>query len=297
MRPSAAFSTTCRSALGADDRRSVAAVIDRFLAHRGQRLHVVDHGGRGLSVLLLHGGSAHARWWDFVVPHLGRVRALALDLRGHGDSAWALDGAYRVEDYAEDVGTAIAGLRLERPALVGHSLGAFVALRYALDRPGALSALVLVDGRASFGTSGSRRLRLLGMLGAAQYGSLEEAVTKFRALPQETIAEPGVLRHVARHSFRRQSDGRWTAKFDRASLAAHECFDLRQRLSELELPVLFVRGEHSTVVSAAGQSKLASACPRGRSTEIPGCHHHVLIDRPDLLGRMIGAFLREVTRP
>jgi pimeloyl-ACP methyl ester carboxylesterase len=271
-------------------------LTDRFVTHRGQRLHVVDHGGRGLAVLLLHGGSAHARWWDFVVPHLGRVRALALDLRGHGDSEWAAGGAYRMGDYAEDVGAAIAGLHLERPALVGHSLGAFVALRYALDHPEALCALVLVDGRASFGVSGSRRLRLLGMLGAARYGSLEEAVAKFRPLPEETVAEPDVLRHVARHSFRRESDGRWTAKFDRASLAAHESFDLRHRLAELELPVLFVRGEHSTVVSAAGQSKLAAACRRGRSVEIPGCHHHVLIDRPDLLGRAIGACLHEVIR-
>jgi pimeloyl-ACP methyl ester carboxylesterase len=268
-------------------------LIDRFFTRRGQRLHVIDHGGRGLPVLLLHGGSAHARWWDFVVPHLGEVHAFALDLRGHGDSEWARGGAYRVEDYAEDVGTAIAALDLEQPVLVGHSLGAFVALRYAVDHPRALSSLVLVDGRASFGASGSRYLRLLGMLDSAEYDSLEGAVAKFQPLPKETIARPEVLARVARHTFRRRSDGRWTPKFDRASLASHEPFDLKSRLGDLEFPVLFVRGEHSTVISATTQAKLSAACREGRSVEIPGCHHHVLIDRPDLLGREIRSLVRE----
>src|SRR6202008_2777537 len=106
------------------------AVTDRTLPAAGLRLHVVDHGGRGRPVMLLHGGSAHAHWWDFVVPHLGpKLRAFALHLRGHGDSEWSPHGAYRVADYAGDVGSLIESLGLERPTLVGHSLGAFVALR------------------------------------------------------------------------------------------------------------------------------------------------------------------------
>jgi pimeloyl-ACP methyl ester carboxylesterase len=270
-------------------------LIDRFFTRRGQRLHVVDHGGRGLPILLLHGGSAHARWWDFVVPYLGEVHAVALDLRGHGDSAWARGGAYGVADYVEDVGSAIDRLHLGPPVLVGHSLGALVALRYALDHPRALPALVMVDGRASLGASRSRYLRLLGMMDAVEYDSLEVAVARFRPLPKETVAPPEVLAHVARHAFRQRRDGRWTSKFDRASLASHAPLDMSHRLRELEFPVLFVRGEHSPVISARAQAHLAAACRAGRSVEIPGCHHHVLIDRPDLLGREIRSFLREIT--
>ena len=128
-------------------------------------------------MVLLHGGSAHARWWDFVVPHLGPgLRPLALDLRGHGDSQWSPDGAYSVADYASDVARLIASSDLERPALVGHSLGSFVALRYAVDHPRALAALVMVDGRASLGAAGSRYMWLLGMLGAVRYQSLAESI-------------------------------------------------------------------------------------------------------------------------
>jgi len=269
-------------------------LVDRQFTSRGLRLHVIDHGGSGLPVVLLHGGSAHARWWDFVVPHLGGgLRPYALDLRGHGDSDWAADGGYQIADYAADIGRLIADFGLERPALVGHSLGSFIALRYAIENPRGLAALVAVDGRASFGPAGSRYMKLLGMLGPAEYDRLEDAIERFRPLPKETIATAEVLAHVARHGFRYDA-GRWTTKFDRASFAGHESFDLEDRLGELECPVLFVRGERSPVISSARIAKLAAACRDGRFVELPGCHHHLPLDHPDLLGRHIGGFLREI---
>ena len=268
----------------------------RFFSSAGLRLHVLDHGGAGRPVVFLHGGSAHARWWDFVVPHLGDgLHAYALDLRGHGDSEWARDSAYAIEDYARDLSRMLEAFGLEEPALVGHSFGSFVGLHYAVAHPRELSALVLVDGRASFGGSGSRTLKLLGMFGAAEYGTLEEAVGKFRPLPKETIAAPQVVEHVARHGFRKQGE-RWTTKFDRASLASHAAFDLKNRLGELDVPVLFVRGERSEVISAAAAARLAAACRQGAVVEIPQAHHHVLIDRPEELGREIAEFLKRVAK-
>jgi len=266
-------------------------LVDRFITRAGLRLHVIDQGGRGPALVLLHGGSAHARWWDFVIPHLGTgIHVLALDLRGHGESDWAADGAYRIADYAADLAHVIEELGLESPALAGHSLGSFVALRYAVEHPQSLSALVVVDGRASLGPASTRYMRLLAMLSPPSYATLDEAVASFRPLPLDTIATPGVLAHVARHGVRQQ-DGRWTTRFDRASLGAHSAFDLRDRLGDLECPVLFVRGEHSTVISRATLAKLSAACRRGQSIEIPGAFHHLPIDRPDLLGAAIRRFL------
>ena len=271
-------------------------MIDRFVTRAGLRLHVIDHGGAGPDVLLLHAGSAHARWWDFVVPHLGAgFHVYALDLRGHGESAWAPDGAYRIADYAADLADVIRELGLENPALAGHSLGSFVALRYAVDHPRGLSALVVVDGRASLGAASTRYMRLLAMLAPTSYDTLDDAVASFRPLPQDTIATPAVLAHVARHGMRREH-GRWTTRFDRASLGAHEAFDLRDRLRDFECPVLFIRGEHSTVISKAALAKLSAACRRGQSIELPGAFHHLPIDRPDLLGAAIRRFLDEALR-
>lgn len=256
------------------------------------RLHYLDWGGKGSPLLLLHGGSAHARWWDFVAPLLTHAfRVFALDLRGHGESDWCGAGGYAVEDYCGDVARMLESLSLDHPVLAGHSLGAFVALRYAVDHPRALAALVLVDGRAEFSASSSRYFQLLRILAPGEYATLEEAVEKFRPLPKETSARPRVLEHVARQGFRRNGSGRWVGKFDRASLASHRPFDFRSRLGDIEFPVLVVRGERSPMLSARSAAKLAAACKRGVWAEIPGAYHHVLLDRPEELSREILKFL------
>jgi pimeloyl-ACP methyl ester carboxylesterase len=227
---------------------------------------------------------------------VSRFRVHALDLRGHGDSSWSPQRAYRLADYAADLAVALEVLVAEtperrQPILVGHSLGAFVALRFATEHPGSLAALVAVDSRANFGEAGSRYLRLLRALAPAEYPSLDAAVERFRLLPAETVACPEVLRRVARRSFRQVSPGRWIAKFDRETLAAHEPFDLRERLESIDCPVLFVRGSQSRVLRREGAARLAARCRRGASAEIPDAHHHVLLDRPAGLVAAIRHFL------
>ena len=77
-----------------------------FIGADGVRLHALDWGGAGPPVLFLHGGRLTARTWDYVCLGLrSQVRAVALDMRGHGDSDWADD--YTLDARVADVGTGI----------------------------------------------------------------------------------------------------------------------------------------------------------------------------------------------
>jgi pimeloyl-ACP methyl ester carboxylesterase len=117
-----------------------------FVVAGGLRLHYRDWGGEGEPLLLLHGLASNARIWDLTAPLLsGRFRVFALDQRGHGLSDKP-DGGYDFASITGDVAALLQALGLERPALVGHSWGANVALQFAADRPDAVSALALVDG-------------------------------------------------------------------------------------------------------------------------------------------------------
>src|SRR5208337_5298911 len=90
----------------------------------GLELNCLDYGGTGKPpILFLHGGSAHAHWWDLVGPALApEFHALALDLRGHGDSAWADEWAYGSRHYVADLEALIEGWGLGAPIIVGHSM-------------------------------------------------------------------------------------------------------------------------------------------------------------------------------
>lgn len=119
---------------------------DEFVELRGLRFHYRDWGGGGQPLVLLHGLASNARIWDLTALFLApRFRVLALDQRGHGLSDKPDDG-YDFESVSGDLLAFVEVLRLERPALVGHSWGANVALQLAAERPDGVSALALVDG-------------------------------------------------------------------------------------------------------------------------------------------------------
>ena len=117
-----------------------------FLEARGLRFRYLDWGGEGEPLVLLHGLASSSRIWDLVAPALARrFRVVAIDQRGHGLSD-SPDSDYTFEEVGSDLAALLRALEFERPALVGHSWGASVALYHAANHQADVRALVLVDG-------------------------------------------------------------------------------------------------------------------------------------------------------
>jgi pimeloyl-ACP methyl ester carboxylesterase len=120
-----------------------------WIAGPSGNLFVRDSGeaaGGGLPVLFVHSLAGNGGQWALQLDHLRRRRhAVALDLRGHGDSDPAEDGAYDVPSLAADVGAVANHFAMRRCVLAGHSLGAAVAIHYAAEHPERVAGLLLVD--------------------------------------------------------------------------------------------------------------------------------------------------------
>ncbi|MFF3443751.1 alpha/beta fold hydrolase [Streptosporangium sp. NPDC002721] len=105
-----------------------------------------DHGGDGPAVVLLHGLGGTLEAWDALAPLLARRhRVVAVDLRGHGlsgDAPWEWDAVL------DDLDAVVERFRLDRPAIVGHSLGGMLAVMWARRHPGC-PAIVNLDGLRS----------------------------------------------------------------------------------------------------------------------------------------------------
>jgi pimeloyl-ACP methyl ester carboxylesterase len=267
--------------------------VDGFIDTNGVRLHYVDWGSASQPpVLLLHGGSAHAHWWDFVVPALAaRYRCVALDLRGHGDSGWPATLDYRLETHAADVAAAIDALDLRDVAVVGHSFGGFVAMMFAPQAGPRLSALLVVDSRTRISERSARYLDALRKLPHPRYATLEEALQRFRLLPAAHQARADIIAHVVRHALTETADGTWTLKFDRRAMAGTPAQDLSHYLAAVQCPVLAVRGALSDVVSSDALAEFAVANPRAVIAEIASAHHHVMLDQPEALATVMRDFL------
>ena len=159
-----------------------------------------DAGRAGL--VLVHGGAAHARWWDHLAPLLatGR-RVVALDLSGHGDSgrreptAWTL-WAREVLAVAADAGIAAP------PTVVGHSMGGFVALRAAGLYGARLAGVVVIDSPVRDLTPEERAAREHRAFGPLRvYPTRGGTITRFHPIPDQP-ALPYVVAHIARTSIR-----------------------------------------------------------------------------------------------
>src|ERR1700687_4436456 len=126
---------------------------DRYLTVNGLRLHYLDWGDPAKpAMILLHGIARHAHTFDHIAPEFARDhRVIALDMRGHGDSAWSSQGAYLVEDHVADLEAVIRELGLARVTLLGNSTGGRVVQVYAGLHPRRVDRLVVEDvgpGRA-----------------------------------------------------------------------------------------------------------------------------------------------------
>lgn len=98
-------------------------------------------------VLVVHGGLDHGRAWDDACAALAPYcRLIALDLRGHGDSSWSRDAAYDPPLYVFDVLQVLRALDVGPAAVIGHSMGAMIAMRAAAAFPELFSRLLLIEG-------------------------------------------------------------------------------------------------------------------------------------------------------
>lgn len=243
------------------------------------------------ALVLVHGGAAHARWWDHVAPLLADERAVcALDLTGHGDSARR--PRYSLDQWADEVWAVADAARVgPHPVLLGHSMGGFVAIRAATRHERQPSGLVVVDSPLREITpeeEAARSARAFGPL--RHYASRAEAVAHFRPVPDQPRNLDFVVAHVAETSVR-EVDGGWTWKFDPAVFGRDG-----RPLGTGRRPACaaaLLRAEHGMVTPDIQRTAVERLGPALRIVDIPGAGHHVMLDRPLDLVAAVRAVLAE----
>lgn len=109
------------------------------------RLAVAEHGAAGPQIVMLHGiGSSGESWWPVIDALAERARLIVPDLRGHGASQKPASG-YLVPDYARDLDGLLVAYSLDRPIIVGHSLGGLITLHWARHQPARAAKLLIED--------------------------------------------------------------------------------------------------------------------------------------------------------
>lgn len=273
-----------------------------FRSHDGIDL-VADVGGpaNAPAIVLLHGGGQTRHSWSGAMHRLLEegYRVINLDMRGHGQSGWAPDGAYTLEDRARDIQTAIEAAGSDRYAFVGASLGGMTATAgtglYGL-RP---DALVLVDVVPYPERKGIDRILEFMTAHPDGFADLDEAADAVAGYNQNRTRprDPTGLRKNLREGV----DGRLRWHWDPGILSMdheedHDIFaDAARSVGAMMSPaILLVRGLESDIVSDQGVELLREMVRRIEVFDVAEAGHMVAGDRNDRFNEGTIEFLRRV---
>jgi esterase len=271
-------------------------VHDQTITLNGLQFHYRDWGDAGAPVLLLqHAYTSHARSWDtFARSVRSEYRVLALDLRGHGETAWSPE--YRPELLVEDIAALKSALALQRFSLVGCSIGAHSAYQYAALHPEDVERLVLVEVNPQSGPASVAWLRSW----LDQPDVLvdpEDAVRNARALGSR--APDQELRHWVLHNLMQRDDGSWTWRYDPVLRSAAppslkpDADAIRRDLGEIACPTLLVHGAESEMSTWDEAERTVRLIPGGRLVHLDGAGHWVPMDQPAPFSEVVRSFLAE----
>lgn len=273
----------------------------------GLDLHLLEWSDEGVPLLLLHGFGNEAHIWDdfapIVAPH---YRTLALDHRGHGDSAWDPERRYEHETMVADVEAVTEALGIERLVLVGHSLGGRISTLFAGKHPERMAGLVLVDIGPELDPRGLMRIRQdVETDREPVFASLEEYARMLSLAYPAT--RPETLMRMARHSAKRREDGRYELKIDpalRGAVGDTET-DAQREVREKEMtraqwaaleritcPTLVVRGAASDVFGPDVADRMVDdVLANGKLAVVPRSGHSVMSDNPEGFNEAVGGFV------
>jgi esterase len=245
-------------------------------------------------VVFLHGGGQNAHTWDTVIVGLGQP-ALAVDLPGHGHSAWRDDGDYSPQRNAAALAPVLNELAPQADLVVGMSLGGLTAIGLGAVAPHLVRELVLVDVTPS-------ALRRHAELTAEQQGTValmhgERVFPSFAAMVELTTAAAPLrdvksLRRGVFHNSRRLDDGRWTWRYD--TIREVPDFDgLWDDVAGLSAPTTLIRGGASGFVTDEDAAELGRRARAFRGVHVvENSGHSVQSDQPraliDILRGVLG---------
>ena len=252
--------------------------------------------GQGPDVLLLHGWVSSGRMWQGVMEALGSHFTLwAPDLPGFGDSPLAdRTRVPQLDDYVEQIAAFCEALNVQPVAVIGHSLGALLALLLAIEAPDLMQRLVLlaplVTGRLGLNmdrvlSSPPGRAALQAMRGLWRVPVLMWGASVFGFRPRRVISKA---------AWRKVQDiqkAPWSSTYGGVKAVLEH--DVSVRLGEIRVPTLVIVGEDDLTIPPSEGRLAAALISEARLEVLPDVAHQLTDEAPDIVNQLMFEFLME----
>ncbi len=235
-----------------------------------------EEGDRKISLVFIHGsGSNHSMWSHQYAKLRKRYNVFALDLPGHGRSSGS--GENKVENYARAVKALLDELKLARPVIVGHSLGAAIALQMALLYPQEIAGIVPVGGGitmpvnplvfAGLKTNSAETIDLI-----CKFSLAKENRAKLLAPLQKSLAQANI-------------------EVLQGDLAACDALDLTAEIVKINIPVFVICGDNDKMTPSALSGELGAKISGAKLCFIEGAGHMPMLEKPEIFNEELTKFI------
>lgn len=246
------------------------------------------------TVVLIHGGPGgydHSYFKPWFAPLTDVAQVVYLDLRQHGRSGFHDPGDWTLELCADDVAAFCDALGIERPIVLGHSMGGFIALHYGIRHPGQAGGLILLSTMARFDLE--RLVEAMRRLGGDEVADVAR-----RDWEGDEITDAEGAREFATYGPHIPDDDTLarrvgTDDLDGPGLALMQALDLLEDLPRISAPTLVVVGDLDGVTPlGASEEIIAGLSPGiGRLEVIEGAGHFPWLDEPERLWSVLTDFV------
>lgn len=270
----------------------------------GGELHVLERG-EGRPLVFLHGVTLSTMAWHYQLAELGdRYRVLAVDHRGHGLSKHGRD-PYTIERLAKDFGDLLEAFDLHDVVVIGHSMGGMAALQYAVENPEALAERVAGLVLVSTAAGPLRRLVAFKAVTRLVSPSARYGLKLADRVPGGMFASNDLSWLIFRLGHGRDPSpdhielNRLMTAATPVSVLAELVggilgFDVRHRLSEIDVPALVVVGSRDILTPLATAETVAEGLPNAEFVVFDGVGHMPMLQRRDEVTRLIERFVENL---
>jgi len=240
-------------------------------------------------LVLLHGLSSSAAAWRRVAEHFASdYRLIALDQRGHGDTAWAGADSYRTDDYVADLEAFVDALGLERFVLVGHSMGGHHTIAYTARHPERVIAALANDIPPMLPRDPEAQAEQFPGGRHPVHADLDAWMDAQR--PNAPFTPDAILRFSG-ESRLKAVDGGVAPKYDPNASIDWAPADLWDEARTIKRPILFIRGGRSTVLDAKTLQQMDMQIEPARSITLEKSGHNTFFDMEPEFVRTLADFL------
>lgn len=239
-------------------------------------------GGAGQAVTMIHGATYNHRLWDKQIDALSSIAEVyAVDLPGHGASSrFPVSHSISIKSYADHVHELLRTLGCSSTVLIGHSMGGAISIRFALDHPGEVKALILVGTGAKLGVN-----RMIFEVLSTNYDQgirVGIAQWAFSNATDRNIIEEGINEML-----------KCPQDIAIADFKACNEFDARDLVSRIEAPTLVIVGDEDKLTPPKWSEYLHSNIKNSKMRIVKTAGHMVMVEKPDDVNTSIVSFMNE----